>query len=61
MKPWFNTALILMILIINAIFGYQIHKRITNTEIRMSMMEMNQQQGMIRHEDKYNHRYNKKE
>ena len=61
MKPWFNTALILMILIINAIFGYQIHQRITNTEIRMSMMEMNQQQGMIRHEDKYNHRYNKKE
>ena len=59
MKPWFNTALILMILIINTIFGYQVHQRITNTEIRMSMMEMNQQQGMIRHEDKYNHSYSK--
>ena len=59
MKPWFNTTLILMILIINAIFGYQIHQRITNTEIIMSMMEMNQQQGMIRHEDKYNHSYSK--
>ena len=50
-----------MILIMNIITGYQLHKRITNTEIRMSMMEMNQQQGMIRHEDKYNHSYNKKE
>ena len=59
MKPWFNTALILMILIINTIFGYQIHQRITNTEMRMSIMEMNQQQSLQKHEEKYNHSYSK--
>ena len=57
MKPWFNTALILMILIMNIITGYQLHKRVTNTEMRMSIMEMNQQQSMMKHEEKYNHRY----
>ena len=57
MKPWFNTALILMILIMNIITGYQLHKRVTNTEMRMSIMEMNQQQNMMKHEEKYNHRY----
>ena len=57
MKPWFNTALILMILIMNIITGYQLHKRVTNTEMRMSIMEMNQQQSLQKHEEKYNHRY----
>ena len=57
MKPWFNTALILMILIMNIITGYQLHKRVTNIEMRMSIMEMNQQQNMMKHEEKYNHRY----
>ena len=61
MKPWFNTALILMILMIFIILGYQVHQRITNTEMRMSIMEMNQQQSLQKHEEKYNHSYNKKE
>ncbi len=36
MKPWFNTTLIVMILIINLIVGYQLHTRIKNLE----MMDM---------------------
>ena len=41
----------------NIITGYQLHKRVTNTEMRMSIMEMNQQQSLQKHEEKYNHRY----
>ena len=37
MKPWFNTALILMLTLIWMIIGFQLHKRLSHVELRQSM------------------------
>jgi len=48
MKPWFNTALILMLTLIWMVIGFQLHKRLSHVELKQSVREVSEmQQGRL--------------
>ena len=48
MKPWFNTAIILMLTVIWIIIGWQLHKRLFHVEMRQRVNEISElRQGRL--------------
>ena len=48
MKPWFNTAIILMLTLIWIIIGWQLHKRLFHVEMIQRVNEISElQQGRL--------------
>ena len=50
MKPWFNTALILMLTLIWMVIGFQLHKRLSHVELKQSVKEVSEMQTISLHE-----------
>ncbi len=40
MKPWFNTALLLMLFVFVLASGWQLHKRLSHLEMRQKIKEV---------------------
>jgi hypothetical protein len=48
MKPWFNTAIIIMLTLIWIIIGWQLHKRLSHVELTQRVKEISEfQQGRL--------------
>ncbi len=50
MKPWFNTALILMLTLIWMVIGFQLHKRLSHVELSQNVREVSEMQTISLHE-----------
>ncbi len=50
MKPWFNTALILMITVIWIVIGWQLHKRLSHLETLQKIRDVGSIQKLMEKE-----------
>lgn len=50
MKPWFNTALIIMLTLVWVVIGWQLHKRLGDLEMIQSIKQVSESQLILQHD-----------